>query len=289
MLWKNFKRINRRKECAMGKIKLKNTMFVVTHKTVEYKCNEPGYSYIGVSTNATNSDFYDNTFDNISIKNPNYCELTALYWIWKNVDCKNVGMCHYRRFFISVLDNKAVPVSIDDLDRILKEHDIIVPHVSYLDTTVKKHYERSVNNNGLDVICKFIAKQDPSYIPHIKKVLNARECFYCNMFYSKKCIIDKYCAWIFDILGQMESDVKMDGWNQYEQRLYGFLSEILFNIWVSHEHLSVAQHNFMKIENFPQVIHDGLDYQIKYKTRHKLQAMLWPLVKNFRNFRRIEW
>ena len=73
MLWKNFKRINRRKELAMGKIKLKNTMFVVTHKTVEYKCNEPGYSYIGVSTNATNSDFYDNTFDNISIKNPNYC------------------------------------------------------------------------------------------------------------------------------------------------------------------------------------------------------------------------
>lgn len=263
-------------------------MFVVTHKNVEKKISEPGFNYIGVSNNATNSDFHDNTCDNISFKNPFYCELTALYWIWKNVDCKNIGLCHYRRFFVDVNNHKIALTSIQKLDKLLKECDIIVPNVSYLKTTVKKHYEMNVKNNGLDLVCKIVAKQDPSYIPHIKKTLEAKECFYCNMFYTKKEIIDKYCDWLFDILGKLEPKVNMMGWNQYEQRLYGFLSEILFNIWISHEDLTVLHHDYFKSDIFPQIIHDSLDYCVKYNKRTKLRIIMWPLVKTFGNFRKIE-
>ena len=42
----------------------------------------------------------DNDGENISEKNPHFCELTCHYWAWKNL--KNVdiiGLNHYRRYF----------------------------------------------------------------------------------------------------------------------------------------------------------------------------------------------
>ena len=41
----------------------------------------------------------DNTGDNISSKNANYCELTGMYWAWKNLDADYIGLAHYRRHF----------------------------------------------------------------------------------------------------------------------------------------------------------------------------------------------
>ena len=40
----------------------------------------------------------DNSGDNISVKNKMYCELTAQYWAWKNLDADYYGFFHYRRY-----------------------------------------------------------------------------------------------------------------------------------------------------------------------------------------------
>ncbi len=41
----------------------------------------------------------DSDGDNISCFNPYCCELSATYWLWKNVEADYYGLCHYRRFF----------------------------------------------------------------------------------------------------------------------------------------------------------------------------------------------
>ena len=81
---------------------MKLTMLVCCHKEDIMATAEP-YMPLQVGKDISKIDLNiqgDNTGDNISCKNQSYCELTGMYWAWKNLkNVDYVGLCHYRRYF----------------------------------------------------------------------------------------------------------------------------------------------------------------------------------------------
>ena len=76
-------------------------IYVATHKKVPMP-EKSIYQPIRVGAALNEDDFgyvRDDTGDNISNKNKNFCELTATYWILKNDNSDIVGLKHYRRYF----------------------------------------------------------------------------------------------------------------------------------------------------------------------------------------------
>ena len=79
-------------------------IFIACHKPT-YVPENPIFYPVQVGTALTEKRlehmaYRDNEGDNISGKNPDYCELTAQYWAWKNIDCDYYGFFHYRRYYI---------------------------------------------------------------------------------------------------------------------------------------------------------------------------------------------
>lgn len=68
------------------------------------------------------------------------------------------------------------------------------------------------------------------------------------MFFCKKKLFDSYCEWLFDILFEMEKYVDLTHLDEYQKRLYGFLSERLLNVWVKHNNLKAKHLNIINIE-----------------------------------------
>jgi len=52
--------------------------------------------------------------------------------------------------------------------------------------------------------------------------------------------MDAYCEWLFKILFEVEKRTDIANYDQYQQRLYGFLSERLLNVWIKYRQVSVT-------------------------------------------------
>ena len=109
-------------------------IYIATHK----KFNVPNLNgYCALQVGAEGKEKYgylrDNIGNHISGKNANYCELTGLYWIWKNTDDSYKGLVHYRRYFgRNNLSNKISDIcSYEYLLNCLKSVDIVLPYVEY--------------------------------------------------------------------------------------------------------------------------------------------------------------
>jgi hypothetical protein len=205
-------------------------LYVVTHKEFSKVLEDRIVIGVGSNKNISVANCYDNTGDNIADKNPNYCELTALYWIWKNVQADIVGVEHYRRFFSS----KKHVISINQVDKIFKRYDMIMPKkvgVGHY-KSVYSHYAYFHYEQDLVITREVINELFSDYLPAFDQLKVKKKFYTCNMFIGRKEIIDNYCKWLFTILFEIEKRLDINDRNAYQCRVFGFLAERLFNVYL---------------------------------------------------------
>ena len=69
------------------------------------------------------------------------------------------------------------------------------------------------------------------------------------MMVAKKEIFDEYCSWLFDILFEVEKRTDISNYTTAEARIYGYISERLVDVWVSHNNIKCIEYQSINTEN----------------------------------------
>lgn len=196
----------------------------------------------------------DNTGENISIKNPNYCELTAIYWAWKNLSADYLGLVHYRRYFTrkqvyNVEKRKKQILTAPEWEALLMDHPVVVADKRnhYIEKN-RSHYYHAHHHEGLDGAEQIISERYPDYLPAFQTVMDRTWAHLFNMFVMRKDLFSDYCAWLFDVLFELEKRVDITGYTPYEARIFGFVSERLLDVWLEKNQIPYAEQNVSFLE-----------------------------------------
>ena len=230
-------------------------ILVATHKKYKMPSDTNMYLPIHVGCEGKkNLGFQgDNSGENISDLNPYYCELTGLFWAWKNLECDYLGLVHYRRYFTKITKGYNESINIDDVilnrfevEKLLENSEVIVPKKrKYYIETLYSHYAHTLDASHLDLARKMIEQKNPEYLASFDKVMKQRSGYMFNMFIMKKELADSYFTWLFSILDDMYGCMDLSELTPFEARLFGRVSELLFNVWLTKHSLMPKEVPFM--------------------------------------------
>ncbi|MBR3049823.1 MAG: DUF4422 domain-containing protein [Selenomonadaceae bacterium] len=237
-------------------------VYVVTHKPTPHEGKLPeGYKIIhaGRAVNPDLGYIGDNTGDNISDLNLYINEVTALYWFWKNANDTVVGLAHYRRFFTESNDTAFAYDKILTKDaalRILQDFVIIVSTIYYGLMTQHEFVENDCGVElpklGETIIRKYLLQAQPDYLDAFDYVLNSTTFYKCNMFVTRRDVLDAYCRWLFsfyiDATQEILRTVELHKITDKRRRIMGYFSERMMMVYLMKNHLRIKELNIMQVE-----------------------------------------
>lgn len=202
----------------------------------------------------------DDDGESISNLNKSFCEMTGIYWAWKNDRTSDyIGFSHYRRLF-SFKNNTGQKVDAhgmiyadqieEDFEQrfgldafnvknVVLKYDMVLPH--YFDVTiidgiksVREQYASSPSHHvqHLDLVSQIIGSTSPGDLKYLKEVFDGKYFYPANMFVMSRQLFDSYCEWIFPILFRLEKKIDVMGLGAAERRAVGFIAERLLTVFV---------------------------------------------------------
>ena len=227
-------------------------IFIVTHKP----CSIPSDGiltplHVGRSVSPYKDSLSwmqgDDTGANISSKNGSYCEMTAHYWIWKNVhDTEYVGVCHYRRFF-------GIDLSANTINDVLADADVLMVEPSWHVDSVYSYFAKFMGAENMTILSMVMKKRFPGYFDTLEKICDGIKFHPFNMLLCRKDLFDDYCQWMFTILEECEKYVKPAPYTN-ARRALAYMAELLTGVYFIHRQLKIKTVPYYKIEDGQKVL-----------------------------------
>lgn len=237
---------------------MKTEIYIATHKAYDFPKID-GYIPIHVGKALTDLDLGiigDNTGDHISELNPNFCELTALYWMWKNSDADILGLVHYRRYFESK-NNVGKILTFDEFNIknignkifLIKQEKLYVEKFNIkIPVNTAIQYKLNHISGDWKVLESVISDLYPNYIESFIKISRDFKISFYNMFLGNRVFLVEYAEWLFSILFELSKRINISKYNSYQSRIYGFISERLLNVFVYHHRSKYSIEYFYKLD-----------------------------------------
>lgn len=172
----------------------------------------------------------DDEGSNISHKNGNYSELTALYWIWKNCISKEsadekrqyYGLCHYRRI---------LNLSEDDVLRLVdNEVDVVLPFPLLYEPNIEEHRKRYVKDEDWNIVMEILRKLYPEKMSVFVDILHQQYFYNYNIIIAEKGKLNDYCNWLFPVLQKVE-ELSVPSGKDRSDRYIGYIAETLCTLY----------------------------------------------------------
>ena len=165
----------------------------------------------------------DNSGENISERNRQYCEMTATYWVWKNTEHDWKGIEHYRRHLL------VKPEMLrEGVDAILP-----LPYICYPNTLAQ--FRRFVSAEVLEALLSALQELHPGEYEKYRSILEGPYQYTYNLVCARREVFDAYCAWFFRITERMEEMADRVP-ELGETRALSYVAEVLTNLYfMSHQ------------------------------------------------------
>lgn len=221
--------------------------FVVTTREFSAPANSPYFTVLAKNGFVpSHGEFVtDSVGDNVAHLGQTWAEMTAMYWVWKNVTGVDVvSFPHFRRYFwcfpsgpyfqgenfhiepsednMAALTSKA---NVEEMLNILKYSDCIVPRRRYFPMTVAEQYKRCQLPDW-ELFCKGIAllgKEFEEALPWFDQS-NSMHCY--NMFVMPWKEFDEYMKILCTLLNWLT------GQRNYDKKIPAYLAERFLTIYL---------------------------------------------------------
>ncbi|HNW25852.1 MAG TPA: DUF4422 domain-containing protein [Candidatus Gastranaerophilaceae bacterium] len=222
----------------------------------------------------------DDTGDNISHLNRKFCELTAIYWAWKNqdkIDNPNyIGFMHYRRHLSfnpkknfkysefgwideDIIDSKYMlkhNLTPDKIKKIVSSNDCVI--AKFEKRNPYQYYQRCIDNRHIkdyDTAIRILKEKYPELTVYADKYNSGKKSFHYNLFVMKKNIFNEYCKVLFDILFELDKQIDYENYSSMEIRAIGYIAEWITGIYLQY----LIQKQKIKLLELPVILVNNTD------------------------------